>query len=234
MSFFVVALILSGLFNSEVTMEENNLEKTVHRREQLKKYFSFTTYRITLLSVMIALNIVMAVFSKFVMGLIPIFDFLVVEVTFFVYLIVAFSINTFYSAIMIVICTWIRLPILDDEWVGLIAMTLSDEFQLIFIMIFVFLFMKIIKIDDFQKKVFVVYIISILLAILLNSALNDAWNYWLTLPLYKKMYGLDLSSVMSEYLAVVFGFNILKYSINCIIFLMLLKILIHITNRHKW
>lgn len=211
----------------------NDINLSIKKHEKIKKYFALNTFRITFLAVITTMNLIMAVFSKFILHLIPIWEFLTLEVTFFTYLIVAFSVNSFYSVILIVMCSWIRLPMLNDEWVGTLSMMISDILGLVLVMLFYNLFIIIFKIENKTKRIYVAFTVASVIAIGINALLNILWNYTFILDLYKKMFGFMVShEFLPTYFGILFSFNVLKYTINHIIFISLLKVLIILDKKY--
>lgn len=127
----------------------------------------------------LALNIVMTIFSKFVLGLIPAMGFFVIEISFFTVLIFLMISNLFYSLIFLELTVWFRV-LLGSEPVGLIAMNITDGIFLIFFAFLIFLFKVIavrLQITNFFKKLFYFEIIAGLLVILLTSGMAVLMNY---------------------------------------------------------
>jgi riboflavin transporter FmnP len=208
-------------------------EVVVSARTKWANYFRIDTKRITILAMMVAMNVVMMFFSKYVLGLIPIYNFLVVEVTFFTYLIMLIVTNEFYTLIIIGICSWLRIPAVNDEWVGVLSMNIIDGVAILIIAALYRLLFKALRIDNKTKKTYVAMSIALGVGTIAIAAVAVGMNVALSLPLYNKMYGINFTGhALTVYLAVVFGFNILKFTINSLIFMALLNVLIILNNKH--
>jgi riboflavin transporter FmnP len=195
-------------------------EVVVSARTKWANYFRIDTKRITILAMMVAMNVVMMFFSKYVLGLIPIYNFLVVEVTFFTYLIMLIVTNEFYTLIIIGICSWLRIPAVNDEWVGVLSMNIIDWVAILIIAALYRLLFKALRIDNKTKKTYVAMSIALGVGTIAIAAVAVGMNVALSLPLYNKMYGINFTGhALTVYLAVVFGFNILKFTINSLIFM---------------
>jgi riboflavin transporter FmnP len=199
-------------------------EVVVSARTKWANYFRIDTKRITILAMMVAMNVVMMFFSKYVLG---------VEVTFFTYLIMLIVTNEFYTLIIIGICSWLRIPAVNDEWVGVLSMNIIDGIAILIIAALYRLLFKALRIDNKTKKTYVAMSIALGVGTIAIAAVAVGMNVALSLPLYNKMYGINFTGhALTVYLAVVFGFNILKFTINSLIFMALLNVLIILNNKH--
>ncbi|ATZ18844.1 hypothetical protein ESOMN_v1c04620 [Williamsoniiplasma somnilux] len=202
----------------------------------LKEYFALKTSRITILAMLLALNVIFTLISKFLLGMLPIAGFLVVEITFFTILLTQLITNFFYSLIFLELTVWMRMMFTGTTPVELIAMNLVDGFFLIVFTLLIFLT----KLFLVQKQLFkesknfkiivLIYVIASVIVVLLTAA----FAVWMNDAFLLDMYGVDDSFKTSTMYWTIFGFNILKYSVNVIIFLMLYKVTIILINRYRF
>ncbi|AVP49258.1 ECF transporter S component [Williamsoniiplasma luminosum] len=199
-----------------------------NRKIIIKNYFSLSIKKITLISMMVTLNIVVSAFSKFVIGMVPINGFFVLEVSFFTILIFLLITNLFYTIFFIQMTTWFRVAF-GDEWVGLLAMDLIDSYFIIifaFILFIVKYLMVKFKTPNILNKVFWLQIPIFIIVILLTAGFGTLLNWGFLLTIY----GMPEQTQIG-YLPIIFGLNIAKYSINVLIFMLLYKpVLILIKN----
>lgn len=219
---------LNFIWNYKSDLAEINAK---NYRLVFQDYFRLSTKKITILAMILALNIVMTIFSKFVLGLIPVMGFFVIEISFFTVLIFLMISNLFYSLIFLELTVWFRV-LLGSEPVGLIAMNITDGIFLIFFAFLIFLFKVIavrLQITNFFKKLFYFEIIAGLLVILLTSGMAVLMNYWFIL----KLYGVHQDQIKG-YLPLIFAFNILKYFINVLIYFGVYQPLMVLIKRYQF
>ncbi|ATZ17447.1 hypothetical protein ELUMI_v1c07250 [Williamsoniiplasma luminosum] len=177
---------------------------------------------------MLTLNIVVSAFSKFVIGMVPINGFFVLEVSFFTILIFLLITNLFYTIFFIQMTTWFRV-VFGDEWVGLLAMDLIDSYFIIifaFILFIVKYLMVKFKTPNILNKVFWLQIPIFIIVILLTAGFGTLLNWSFLLDIWNAP-----KETQIGYLPIIFGLNIAKYSINVFIFMLLYKpVLILIKN----
>ncbi|AUF83670.1 hypothetical protein CXP39_02575 [Mesoplasma syrphidae] len=199
---------------------------------RIKEYFNLSTKKISYLALLLALEILMSIFSKFVMGLVPISGFFVIEVSFFVILIVLLMSNLFYAMIILQIGVWMRL-ILGSEPVGLIAMAIVDGTYLLFFAMFLFTSKFIIArvsndIGSNQKKVLILTIFIGIFVALITSALALLINYLFILELY----GID-QSIKKTFYPIIVSMTFVKFIINLFLYLSIYKIALTLIKIHK-
>ncbi|WP_036268838.1 ECF transporter S component [Mesoplasma seiffertii] len=199
---------------------------------RIKEYFSLSTKKVTYLSLLLALEILMTIFSKFVMGLIPVSGFFVIELSFFVILIILLMSNLFYAMLILQAAIWIRLA-LGSEPVGLIAMTLVDgSYLLIFAcLLFICKFLIARFSNDLkgnQKKVLVLTIIIGIVSALFAAAIGLLINYAFILELY----GIDKSAKAGFY-PIIVSLTFVKFIINLVLYLLTYKVVVTLITIYK-
>lgn len=197
-----------------------------------RNYFYLSIKNIVLMGMFLSLNIVLTLFSHYVFGLIPILGFFVIEISFVSILAFALINNFFYTLIFLEITIWLRL-ILGSEIIGLIAMNLFDG---LFLIIFVFanyIFKKIIKnkpVKNWINNFFVYEIVISIFIILIVSGIAILVNYQFLMPIYFPM--IEKNKTL-KLLPIIFGLNVLKYTINYVFYLMTFKSLIKLMSIYK-
>lgn len=202
------------------------LEFSRLKHKTWKSYFRLTSFKITLLALLLALNIIFAVIGTFVLSSIPIMGFLVVEITFFTYLVIFHTINLFYVIIFICIATWIRYFLKPDP-IGLMTLNIDDVFMICVYAIFFNLFTFFVKFKKINKETkqskYIIVIFTFLISMIIVAFMNTFIVWLFVLDLYKKFYQLNLNKNNITLLAILYGFNILKYSINLLIYLPIIE-----------
>lgn len=193
-----------------------------------RDYFKLTTKKIVLMALMLALNIVVTIFSRYVLGLIPIAGFFVIEISFFTVLLFLMMTNFFYTFIFLEITVWFRF-LLGSEPIGLIAMNLTDGFFLIFFALSIFLFkMWLVRfqIKNRFKKLFIFEIVAYCVITVLTAAFAVLMNWAFLLDLY-------FVPVTKSILGLIFGLNIAKSAINGVFYFVLYNVCIILLKRYR-
>ncbi|PPE05266.1 ECF transporter S component [Williamsoniiplasma lucivorax] len=188
-----------------------------NRKIIIRNYFALPVKKISLIAMILALNVVVSIFSKFVNFH---FWFFVLEVSFFTILIFLFFSNLFYTIIFIQIATWFRV-LFGDEWVGLLAMDLIDCFFITLTATILFwakFVMVRLQTSNILSKIFWVQIPLLILIILITAGFGTLLNWWFLLSAYKVPV-----ETRAGYLPIIFGLNIAKYAINVFIFILIYK-----------
>ncbi|AHI52655.1 hypothetical protein [Spiroplasma culicicola] len=205
-------------------MEKNNDIDFYYQFESKSKYFKLSSYKIVLLAMIIALNLILSIISVWVFQWIAIIGFLRIEISFITYLICWKTINGFYAMLIITPCTWMRYMGFDPnvEPVGLLSMNLSD----LFIMGCFILFAWVFTIHKSFKNVYVkIFIISLIIC-LIGSLFNILLNFTFLLDLYSFYFGVSFDYLKSWwYAGILTGYVYLKYMINLIMFISIYKVL---------
>ncbi|UWD35005.1 hypothetical protein NX779_04360 [Mycoplasma cottewii] len=183
-----------------------------------KEYFMPSSTRIATLSILLSIEIVCVLFSKYVMGIVRIQSFLVLELNLWVFAVAAIATNFFWTAIFTLSSIWLRFAFGLSEPIGLLSLTFVDfgsivAFSTIIFAVkrFYFISNKYEKYSNHEAKWI---ILASLLAIALGSALAGITNYTFIL----KLYGTPKQSIPGT-TVITFGFTILKLTVNYIIFL---------------
>ncbi|WP_338970514.1 hypothetical protein [Spiroplasma endosymbiont of Labia minor] len=219
--------------NENIVSENTNTDELLiikhnEQRKKITKYFKITTPRVTFIGLILGINIIFAFIGKYIMGMIPFpmgGGFLVIELTFFTYLVSNYILNLFYTIILLTAATWLRLGLVGDEPIGLLALYLGDLGGLLIFALLVF----IIKIFFYVKKQnklneikwqYIIFTIAGIFSILLISGLEVLFNWSFML----RLYGIN-GKAADIFLIPIFAFNITKYTINFVIFLSILYVL---------
>ncbi|AXK51424.1 hypothetical protein [Spiroplasma alleghenense] len=194
--------------------------KVRYQKINWNKYFKLTSLRVSFLALILALNIVLAVFSKFVLGLIqiPPVTFLVLELTLITYFILLYVINLFYTIVFIFLATWMRFFI-GDEPIGMLAMNLIDIVSVLTFWIVNFLVYKlVIGYIKTQKQHLITLYISQGTAGLFAAFAAAGFGVLINWAFLLKLYGVPEES--RDYLLIpILIFNFVKIVINLIIYL---------------
>ncbi|AKX34453.1 hypothetical protein SLITO_v1c08380 [Spiroplasma litorale] len=214
---------------------EIDLENEEHflttKKQKWKKfvdnYFKLNTKKITYLSLLLAVNVLLSFICFITLSKVAFLGFLRVELSFVTYIVIWKSVNSFYATIMIFLGTWIRFGWIDNDFVGLISLNISD---LLAFWIYLLLNMLFSRFINHKKKVnfYLMNIASFSLCIVSVGLINVILNFTFLLPMY--IYFLGYYSSTEYFLEtlklnwflyglIIFGFNALKYSINFIIYI---------------
>ncbi|ASZ09342.1 hypothetical protein CK556_03230 [Mesoplasma chauliocola] len=201
---------------------------TKNYKDVLKDTFKMSIRKIALLSMLFAIEIVMTIISKVVMGIaIPmIVGVYTIEISFFVILIIYIASNYLYASIIMVCSIWFRL-LLGSEPIGLLSMMISDLVFLTSFAIIIFFLKRFILFKfKFKNKnliflflIIFTSIISMLVSGFISMLCNDSFifaMYWLQN---------DNSGYWEMLLWVGFGVTIAKYVVNLILFISVFKVI---------
>lgn len=202
-------------------------------REVFRDYFKVTTSKITILSMILALNVLFSIFSIYLMGQVPIFGFLVIELTFFTILLVLLITNLFWSILFLEVTVWMRMLFFPQSGpIGLASMNTIDGFYLIVFAALMFI-IKIIIVRTHKTKAWkwikIAQIMNLLFVTFLTAGFAILMNHTWILDAYL----LPQNKIESYYL-LLFGFNILKYLVNCILYLFLFKTTFVLIKRYRF
>ncbi|AHI53660.1 hypothetical protein SSABA_v1c02480 [Spiroplasma sabaudiense Ar-1343] len=213
---------------------ENIVFKIRYQKTKWKEYFELTTLRITFLSLILALNITLAIFSRFIMGMIkiPPVDFMVLELTLVTYLVVLYFLNLFYTVIFVFIGTWVRL-IIGDEPVGLLAMNIIDlatvlSFWILSFLLYKFLINTNLNRKQYLSRMYIIQGFSGLITAFITAAMGIFINWAFLLTLY----GVPIES-QNILLFPIGIFNFVKIGVNIIIYLSCFYAIDLLFNRYK-
>ncbi|QBQ07497.1 ECF transporter S component [Spiroplasma gladiatoris] len=187
-----------------------------------KTYFKLTPYKVSILGVIVALNILLSLISVYALAPFTMAGFLRVEISFLTYLIAWKLVNGFYALLIITPTTWLRYAGIDPnaEPIGMTSMNLSDLFALATFIGLSFIFQ--LKNDEVGKMKF--HIKFIFVAILV-SLLTGVWNIFLNfsfiLDLYSTYFGVEAIQNLKNwaFAGLLIFFNLIKYVVNFWLFL---------------
>ncbi|EOA07229.1 Hypothetical protein, predicted transmembrane protein [Mycoplasma yeatsii 13926] len=183
-----------------------------------KNYFWPSSTRIATLSILLAIEIVCVLFSKYVMGIVRIQGFLVLELNLWVFAVAAVATNFFWSSIFTLSSIWLRFAFGLSEPIGLLSLTFVDFGSIVALSLVLFIVKRIYfvsnKYEKYSNHEFKWIVIACLAAIAVGSLLAGITNYTFIL----KLYGTPKESIKG-FTVLTFGFTILKLTINYAIFL---------------
>ncbi|ATG97285.1 hypothetical protein [Mesoplasma lactucae] len=205
-------------------------------KDLIKQEFKINTKTITFLAMMLTLNIIFEVISRFVLGLFPVGGFLTFNINFWIYIITFMGAGVFYTILMIEVGSWFRMALGNDA-VSCLAINLSDLTMFLFFFVIIFLInftrVKLMKIETNKQKQ-VGYLISLIiayvLATLITSGMDVVYNKYFLIDLYYSSGGkpTDLKPI----LITVLWFNIVQYLISLVIFIPTYKVDYLLVNKY--
>ncbi|ARU92044.1 hypothetical protein SCLARK_001534 [Spiroplasma clarkii] len=204
---------------SEVDLEDE-AQLVLHlkqiKRQELQQYFGLSIFRITLLGMLTAINIILALISFYVLGLFPIFtDFLKLEITFLSYLIIWVCVNGFYALILITPLTWFRLTFMPtNEVIGLLALNLGDIVTLAVFILVMFILKLVFNRQDTKSMYWQLAVASVITIIIANL-----WNIFANFTFIFRLYGDDGSYNTWEMAGFLLAFNTTKLAIVFALFM---------------
>jgi len=195
-----------------------------------KNYFKLTTKKITLLAMLLVLNLLFNLFSKFLLGSIPgIGGFLTFNITIWTIFIAFIAFNFFYSFLLLEISTWFRL-VYDPNIPGILAINLNDLTFLLFLAIFVFVINVIrfrIQKDFSLKKRRITYywslLIGLFLAMIVTASFDVLYNWTFMIDLYNNLFNLSFNPTDPWLLITIFWFNLVQGLLNIVLFSLVFK-----------
>lgn len=214
--------------NDKLTISEVDLENeeqlALHIKEikrlEIRNYFRLNIFKISLLGMLAALNMILALFSHYVLGLFPVFqDFLKLDIGFFSYLIIWLCVNGFYATVMIFPLTWLRLVYTPGNVVGLLSLNLSD-FLIMVVFIGLVFVLKVITNKTSEKW----YVFRLTIAGFVATIFASVWNIFANFTFIFRLYG-DVEGNYNTWpmAGFLFGFNTIKYGLNFILLIALYK-----------
>jgi len=207
-------------FKSLPTNKENIILKDKNlKKDRWKSYFRLNTQRITIMATLLAFNLFLSWLSVILFSLIPIYNFLRIEISFFSFLICWKLINGFYAMLLVFPATWMRFIGIDPlaEPIGVLAMNLSDSFSLGMFILFAWIF----RTKVVLKVKYGVYI-KLLIVSLIVISLTSLWNTFLNFSFLLKLYGAEGLKTL-PFALILIGFNYLKFTLNYGIFISIYK-----------
>lgn len=200
----------------------------------MKDTFKLNARRIALLAMLYAIEIIMTIISKFVMGMaIPmILGVYSIEISFFVILIIYLCSNYLYASFLSITAIWFRF-LLGSEPIGLLSMMISD---MVFLTIFVLVLFPLKKFVLFKFN-FKNQIRTLVYLICISGLISMIGSGFISMLCNDKfifgMYYLsdDGSGYWNILLWAGFGVTIVKYVINILLFIFTIKILLILVNQ---
>ncbi|AUB31372.1 ECF transporter S component [Spiroplasma floricola] len=227
-----------GFWNHKYDFAEIN---KYNWRLVLKDNFQLNIKKITLLSMLFAFEVLLTIFSKYVLGGLLIMGFYSIEVSFFGILFIYLSSNIVYSAIINILVNSMRIVLpLGSDPIGVVAMTLSDlSFLIAFAVVFFFLKRSLlfrVKENNKMKYYLWMIVISGILATLISASLSLLYNQTFIFEWYRTLYPALIpeknSTLWFSIMFVGFGVTIAKFFCNLLLFVISVKILVNLINKH--
>ncbi|WP_339029516.1 ECF transporter S component [Spiroplasma endosymbiont of Cantharis nigra] len=210
-------------------------------RMVLKDNFVLDIKRISLLAMLFAIEILFTIISKYTIGGLAIAEAFTIEISLIGILFIYLTTNVFYAAIFNIAANSLRMVLpLPSNYIGVLAMTISD---LTFIISFAIIFFSLKKIVLFkikkenQLKWYLLLIaISGTLAIMISAFISLICNQHFIFEWYEVLYP-GIVPEKNSYgwnilLWTGFGVSIAKLGVNLIIFLLTTKLLVKLINKH--
>ncbi|ATZ18267.1 ECF transporter S component [Mesoplasma melaleucae] len=221
------------LWNYKYDFAEINLKNW---KEVFKDTFKLNIRKIALLSMLFAIEIIMTIISKVIMGIaIPmIVGVYTIEISFFVILIIYLCSNYIYASILSISAIWFRL-LLGSEPIGLLSMMISDMFFLTIFAIVLFILKKFILFKFNFKNQITILIYLICIAGLISMIGSGFISMLCNDKFIFNMYYLhdDGSGYWTMLLWVGFGVTIAKYIINILLFISTIKVLLILLKQSR-
>ncbi|PPE04675.1 hypothetical protein EELLY_v1c03550 [Entomoplasma ellychniae] len=155
-------------------------------KARIKNYFYLSTRQISLLSLLLAFEMVVVLISKFTLGFWIIGGAYTIELAFFPIIFIALIFNWFYTSIIAVISVWFR-TLLGSEPIGLISLTIADlSFLIVFCCLF-YTFKKMFNLllsnNQILKYSFWIFISGVIASVV-SSLISLVCNYLFIFNLY--------------------------------------------------
>ncbi|WP_339021445.1 ECF transporter S component [Spiroplasma endosymbiont of Atherix ibis] len=227
-----------GFWNHKYDFAEIN---KYNWRLVLKDNFQLNIKKITLLSMLFAVEIILTIFSKYVIGGLLIMGFYTIELSFFGILFIYLCSNIVYSTIINILVNFMRIALpLGSDIVGVVAMTLSDlSFLIAFAVIFFFLKRTLLfraKSHNKMKYYLWIIVISGILATFISASLSFLYNQTFIFEWYRTFYPSLIpqknSVLWFSILFVGFGVTIAKFICNLLLFTISVKIIVNLINKN--
>ncbi|AGR41952.1 ECF transporter S component [Spiroplasma diminutum] len=206
-----------------------------------KDTFGLDIKRISLLSMLFALEIVITIISKYLMGALTIFQFYTVEFSLIGILFIYLSTNWLYASIICIFSNFLRVILpAPSDFIGVLAMTLSDisfliTFAIVFLILKKIILFKVKK-DNQIRWYITIIVLSGIIAMISSAFLSMLANHYFIFDMYNTLYpGImpEKNSVLwISYLWSGFIVSVIKFTINVFTFSFFIKLLVNLINKH--
>ncbi|WFQ96364.1 permease [Mycoplasma feriruminatoris] len=207
--------------------QDNNFEleksKKIKKVQSLRQYFLLSTNKVALLATLLALQILLTLFSKYVMGAIVLFasaPYLKLEINYWVSAVVLTATNLFWSLIFTIASVWMRL-LLGSEPVGLLSLMIVDSSAIIGFAIVLYIFKKMFIMSN-KSEVFAKFEVwFVVLASIIATLFGSLCAYISNSSFIFDLYGVPRP--FEAILVITFSFTVIKLTLNHIIFCVVYK-----------
>ncbi|WP_368486096.1 ECF transporter S component [Spiroplasma sp. DGKH1] len=210
-------------------------------RGLLKNSFRLETKRIAAMAIIVALYVLFSWISKVAnLSIFSVAPFLKIEFTDFICLLAVRIIGIVYSSLLVISVSWLRMAYLGDGPIDVFALMLAD---LIFIWIFLvgdFYFRQIInkfvKGKNEKGYDYLMTSIAIIFSIICTTFLMTFFNWLFIYDMYAKFMNYqpsDIAWFKSILVSIVIPFNLIKFSINGVIFMAIYRAIVLIEHQFK-
>ncbi|ALA98202.1 hypothetical protein SKUN_001334 [Spiroplasma kunkelii CR2-3x] len=206
---------------------------------KIKNLFYLDTKRIVAMAIVIALYVLLSWLSKIMnLTVFPVALFLKIELTDFLMLLSLRLFGIIYAIFLTISVSWLRMIYLGNTPIDVLSLMLAD---LIFLLVFWlgdnFLrkgFNHLFK-NNFSKKAdYLITTINVSLATIIVSLVMTLFNWLFIYDMYAHFLHLPHETVQwfkSILVAIVIPFNLLKFTINSIIFILIYRAVIHLQKQ---
>ncbi|UZQ29294.1 MAG: ECF transporter S component [Spiroplasma phoeniceum] len=206
---------------------------------KIKNLFYLDTKRIVAMAIVIALYVLLSWLSKITnLTVFPVAPFLKIELTDFLMLLFLRFFGIIYASFLTISVSWLRMVYLCDIPIDVFALMLAD---LIFLLFFWlgdnFLqkgFNHLFK-NNFSKKAdYLITTINVSLATIVASFVMTLFNWLFIYDMYARFLHLPHETAQwfkSILVPIVILFNLLKFTINSIVFILIYRAVIHLQKQ---
>ncbi|ELL44216.1 ECF transporter S component [Spiroplasma melliferum] len=206
---------------------------------KIKDLFYLDTKRIVAMAIVIALYVLLSWLSKIMnLTVFPVAPFLKIELTDFLMLLAVRLFGIIYATFLTISVSWLRMVYLADTPIDIFALMLAD---LIFLLVFWLgdnFFRKGINRlfkNNFSKKTdYLITTINVGLATITVSFVMALFNWLFIYDMYAHFLNLSREIVQgfkSILVPIIIPFNLLKFTINSIVFILIYRAVIHLQKQ---
>ncbi len=215
--------------------------KFVGLKKIFKESLIIGSQRIVLAGMLLALSICFELLNKVIAF--PLFlPFLKIEILDFWFLVALHLIGIFYTNVILIISIWLRFIITGSNPIGLLALTIADlvmlwSYFISYSLLAKHFYKSQLKAEQPKKwmNLYTAAFIGVVISIITTSVVLTLANYGFIYRMYiaYMSYPSSVLSWKKYLLPIVVPFNIIKFSINGAIFLLLFPIVMILENKLK-
>ncbi|WP_374696890.1 ECF transporter S component [Spiroplasma endosymbiont of Polydrusus formosus] len=206
---------------------------------KLKNLLYLDTKRVVAVAIVVALYVLLSWISKILnLAVFPVMPFLKIELTDFLILLTVCLFGIIYASFLTISVSWLRILYLGDSPIDAFALMLADLiFLFIFLLgdIFVNRIINCLIKDCASKKIdYLITIINVTIATIAVSFLMTLFNLLFICDMYANFLHFPSETVQwfkSILIPVVIPFNLLKFSFNSAIFIVIYRAVIHLKKQ---